>query len=861
MLQVDLQLGPYQITEFVGAGGMGEVYRARDTRLGRDVAIKVLPASVMADIERLHRFEQEARTVAALDHPNVVALYDVGTHEGAPYLVSEYLEGETLRELLHDGPLPQRKAIEYAVEIARGLAAAHDKGVVHRDLKPENVFLTRDGRVKILDFGLAKLAAKQTAAAAVGEGATASQTAPGTVMGTAGYMSPEQVRGAVVDQRSDIFSFGAILYEMLKGQPAFKRDSSVETMNAVLKDEPPELAGGSLPTSPGLQRIVQRCLEKRPEERFQSARDVAFAMDALTGSSGRQSLAAPAARPRRAALFIATAGLGLVAVAAGAFVATWYLSRRPTLRPAIRQLTFRKGTLARARFAPDGRTVVYAAEWNEPVSRLYSVRTDSPESQPVAAPPSGLLSISREGELAIALGQRSPTAPPASLARVPITGGAPRELAENIADADWSGDGTQLAVARQIPGSCQLEYPIGTVLYKTGGFITDVRVSPQSDVIAFLDHPLLGDDRGFVVMVDLVGHKKVLTPEFNSIEGLAWSPNGQEMWFGGASRSSAEPENAIYLVTRAGQLRLVLPSLIRLVLQDIASDGRALVSRHTRQAEVYLGGLGRSTASLARVGGMIAGPISRDGTLVVVTDAVNAAGPDYPLYLAKFDGSPPVLLGKGWGTDISPDNKWVLAVSEHVANKLSLLPTRAGQERVITTGTVLVTTARWFPDGRRLLVQGYEAGKGQRLYVQEVAGGTPRAITPEGAGAEVREALGGFAVSADGKYVAAADQDRKWRLYPTTGGESPIEIPGIGERERPVRIADGYAYVVSLQSLPQPVYKVNLKSGARTLFATLGAGEGAGAYLYNVILAEDGKHYAYTIIRDDSALFVVEGLR
>ena len=279
------RIGPYEIVGPLGAGGMGEVYRARDARLGRDVAIKVLPAALASDAERLRRFEIEARAVAALNHPNILSIHDIGTHEGTPYLVSECLEGQTLRQELAGGPLPLRRAVEYGKELAQGLAAAHDKGIVHRDLKPENIFVTRDGRIKILDFGLAKLVKPEGSA---DQGATleAEPTSVGAVLGTAGYMSPEQVRGEPADARSDIFALGTILYEMLSGQRAFRRDTSAETMTAILKEDPPDLAELTKPIPPAVERIVRRCLEKKPLQRFQSARDLAFNLEGISGNTG-----------------------------------------------------------------------------------------------------------------------------------------------------------------------------------------------------------------------------------------------------------------------------------------------------------------------------------------------------------------------------------------------------------------------------------------------------------------------------------------------------------------------------------------------------------------------------------------------
>jgi Tol biopolymer transport system component len=319
------KLGPYEIQSPLGAGGMGEVYRARDTRLGRNVALKVLSESFARDPERLRRFEQEARAVAALSHPNILGLYDIGSQNGSPYLVSELLEGQSLREVLQSGPVPSRKAGDYAVQIASGLAAAHEKGIVHRDLKPENLFITKEGRAKILDFGLAKLtqAAPPGPAESDGLTLTSSPTQAGVVMGTAGYMSPEQVRGEPVDHRTDIFAFGAVLYEMISGQRAFHRDTAAETMTAILKEDPPDLADSAKPVFPALDRTVRRCLEKRPEQRFQSAQDLAFALGTLSGTDASGAARATPARRTGQRWLWASLALALVSIV----TVVWLLSR------------------------------------------------------------------------------------------------------------------------------------------------------------------------------------------------------------------------------------------------------------------------------------------------------------------------------------------------------------------------------------------------------------------------------------------------------------------------------------------------------------------------------------------------------
>ena len=427
------KLGPYVIHAAIGAGGMGEVYRAHDTRLKRDVAIKILPASFSADPDRLQRFAQESRAAAALNHPNILSIYDIGEDRGRPYVVSELLEGESLRERLRPGALSSRKAIDYAQQIAKGLAAAHEKGIVHRDLKPENLFITSDGRAKILDFGLAKFTHPE---ANVSDEAPTLQVATeaGTVMGTAGYMSPEQVRGKPTDSRSDIFSFGAILYEMLSGKRAFHGDSAADTMSAILKEEPADLSETNRNVSPALERIVRHCLEKSPAERFQSARDVAFNLEALTDASissraGIQVLPEQKSRPWLMPL-IAT--LLILASWAGIY----RFAQRGVARsnPAFHEVTFRNGIIWDARFAPDGQTIVYGAAWDGAQQEIFSSRFDSTDSRAIGLPNSQILSISSKGEMAVSLHpvNSGPFAQAGTLARVPLAGGAPREVVDNV---------------------------------------------------------------------------------------------------------------------------------------------------------------------------------------------------------------------------------------------------------------------------------------------------------------------------------------------------------------------------------------------------------------------------------------------
>jgi len=386
-LQPGGTLGPYRIDALIGEGGMGQVYRAHDSRIGRDVAIKVLPAEYAADDERLRRFEQESRATGALNHPNILTLYDVGTANGQPYLVMELLDGETLRDRIGRGALSAARACEIAAGVARGLSAAHAKGVVHRDLKPENIMITRDGRVKVLDFGIAKLRATEVEP----DGRTSAaplQTAPLVVMGTAGYMAPEQVRGLPADERADLFALGVILFELLTGRRAFDRESRIETLNAILHDDPPPLVNPSAPVPQVVERIVQRCLEKDPDARFQSARDLAFALDNTPGTASSGATIVGVSRPRRALGFGAAGIVALAAAAVAAFV-VWALSRNPVtpMRPFARfALEPSHGTLVfgRQAISPDGSLLVYSVFEGVgprgPVQRLWLRRLDRLEA-------------------------------------------------------------------------------------------------------------------------------------------------------------------------------------------------------------------------------------------------------------------------------------------------------------------------------------------------------------------------------------------------------------------------------------------------------------------------------------------------
>lgn len=501
------RLGPYQILAPLGAGAMGEVYRARDTRLGRDVALKVLPADLANDATRQRRFEQEARTMAALNHPNVATVFDVGVEGSISYLVTEVVDGESLKSIIERSSLPVRTALDIAGQVAEGLAAAHAAGIIHRDLKPGNVMVTRQGRAKVLDFGLAK----QVIAKAAAADATISLggTEPGVVVGTFGYMSPEQVRGHAADERSDIFSFGVVLHEMLSGTCAFSRDSAADVISAILKEDPPELTP-AIP--PSLDRVVRRCLNKNAEDRFQTAQDLAFAIKNISPGSGAGSvppvLQRDAAPARRSKLRTGALVLALAVASAGLGVALGRVFWKDA-QPVFRQLTYRRGTISGASFAPDGRSVVYSATWDNKPQEIFSSSVEFPEPRPLGLSGARLFGVSAKGELAIALDARYRfhTTYMGTLARVPLSGGVPRVVLKDVQEAAWTPDGESLAVVHLVDGQSLIEFPIGKVLYRTSGWVSNLAFSPRGSLLAFLDHPVMGDNLGSVAVVTLDGKK------------------------------------------------------------------------------------------------------------------------------------------------------------------------------------------------------------------------------------------------------------------------------------------------------------------------------------------------------------------
>ena len=847
------RLGPYEVISALGAGGMGEVYRARDPRLDRDVAIKVLREGFASDPDRLRRFEQEARASGALNHANVLLVLDVGTHEGAPYLVSELLEGQTLRERLRHGALPLRKALEYGVQTAQGLAAAHEKGIVHRDIKPENLFLTKSG-VKILDFGLAKLRRPREEQDA-GDGTATQSTATGAVVGTASYMSPEQVRGLQADHRSDVFSLGIVLYEMLSRERPFKGQTSAETMTAILRQDAPELSGID-GLSPSLDRIVRRCLEKNPDDRFHSAHDLGIALEAVTGQTGSESrLTVAPATGRRVgpAIALATVLLG------GALV--FFLGQRAghVPPPVFHRLTFRRGMVGNARFTRDGASVIYSGTWEGDPRQLYAQRLDAIESRSLGLPDLGLMAVG-PGELAVR--ERGDDS---TLSRVPLEGGGLRKVLDGVEWADWLPDGARLAVARAAPGREWIEFPIGKTVWETRvGGVAYLRVSPDGKRVAFVEQVLPTDSRGAISVVDEAGRKTTLSADWTDVSGLAWSPGGKEVWFAAVGAGTGPSLRAVSIT---GRERLVLSAGARLALKDVAPDGRVLLAEIESRRELRGAADGIHERSFSWLDGTSLGDLSADGKYLLFSEVSAAGGPRSALYLRRLADPTSTRLGDGFALSLSPDGVSALAQTAVGSGQLSLVPTGAGESKPLERGTLVrIETACWFPDGRQIIVLGSEAGRPLRLFIQEVPDGLPRALTPEGTVYGLLP-LASSMVSPDGRFVAVQSSDGpapKYMFFPTTHGPA-VPIPGMGDRDEPLRWSgDGHFLFVwgGWSSMPARIERLDLRTGRKQPWKELQPPDPAGVDgIKAVRLAPDGGAYFYHYDRELSKLFIVDGLR
>ena len=861
------RLGPYEILSPLGAGGMGEVYRARDPKLDRLVAIKVLPESVARNPDALARFEREAKAVAALSHPNILSIYDFGNEGTILYAAMELLQGSTLRQRLEDGALPSRKAIEIGLQIARGLSAAHAKGIIHRDLKPENIFILADGHVKILDFGLAKVNPAHKAETSAPT--MAAQTEPGAIMGTVGYMSPEQVRGAPVDQRTDIFSFGAILYEMLSGNRAFSGDTAVETMNAILKGESPEISGSRPDLSPGLQSVIAHCLEKNPGERFESAHDLAFALQAASGLSQPSGAVARPEPSSRVPRWISLAG-GLAGAAVIATVAFFAGRGGRSDLPRFERLTWRRGTVRAARFSGDGRAIYYSALWDGQPVDVYSSEPGQLESASLNLKGASLVSVS-SGELALQMrsafwnGGLTGT-----LARSPISGGAPREVANNVVDADWTADG-RLAVLRDTPDlGSQVELPEGNVIYKGTTHVWRIRISPDGKRLAVIEASsvIAAKPTSALSVIDL-GGKKTILATLAIDAGFAWSKKGDAIWY---SETDSDQSSTIHRVSVPGRDRAVLRLGGTYRVHDCAADGTLLLeSEEDTNNVLFRGANDAAERPIGWLSGSYAADLTADGKTILLDQLGGGAAAAGAAYARPTDGSPAVRLGEGFATMFSSDGRFVigtmriegLRAPKPGSRQVVITPTGAGAPRMIDIPDIEMLRSVWLlPDGKRALVLGKRADELPRFFVVDIDTPKVRPVTPPGYDAF----FGNRLLSPDGSRFFAIHGDpgsMTFALFSTDGG-APNELKGVEQND----VLSGWSgdgrsiFAYRRNQIPIPVYRIDVESGRRELWKSLSPSDPAGVEGgYGIVVSGDGRSYAYDFERNLSTLYLVKGLR
>ena len=847
------RVGPYEIVAPLGAGGMGEVYRARDTRLGRDVALKILPPDLAGDSTRKARFDLEARAVGTLHHPNVVVLHDVGTDAGISYMVSELIEGESLRGLIARGPVPPRKAAAIAAQIAEGLSAAHLAGLVHRDLKPANVMLTGNRsplaeQAKILDFGLARQVAPVSSP---GDSTlTEGLTTPGMVMGTVGYMAPEQVRGQEVDGRADIFSLGLLLYELLSGKRAFPGPSSVEILHAILNEEPPDLP--AIP--PALHRILRRCLEKDPRRRYQNASDLAFALrewsELSTSSHAAQPTASPS--PRTSRRWIRLAAATALIAAAGA-ISWWWARPSPSQPPSYRQITFQEGAINGARFTSDGQSVVYAASWVGQGSRVYisSLRTRDvralqfPSRTKVAA-------VSSKGDLALLLADDIDSRRIGLLARSTLSGETPRDLSPEVTCADWSPDGSEMAVIRLLGSNYQAEYPVGNVISQWQGRWgpQGCRISPDGTQLAFVEREDL--------MIAGRGSRspKILKKEPSIFGEVTWTPDGKELWYSSGGNVNALSIRALNL---RGEDRLIAQLPGSFEVADISREGKVLLVEWRHRNSVFdlaPGSQSEQTLVVSEEPWVVTG-IAADGRSLAVTEVGDH---DTATFLFHTDGQPPVRVAGGMGQSMSPDGRWIAVWrGDRAAARTFIVPVGAGEEKALRPEGITAFLVSWFSDSRRFLASGLDPDLHRHFFTGSVE---KDPLTPV-AMSQPELAVGRILVSPDGSRWVGQGIDRKWRVQPVGPGE-PVEIPGLESASSAAALAwtpDGQSiYMQAAEGDNATIHRVNVRTGGRVVVHTIQR-PGEAGYPLDIVITPDGRYYAYRFVQHSETLFTAENLK
>jgi serine/threonine protein kinase/Tol biopolymer transport system component len=880
--RVGEMIGRYEVLSELGSGAMGIVYLAQDERLGRKIALKLLPSQFTNDKDRLRRFQQEARAASALNHPNILTVHEIEQRDGLHYIATEFVDGATLRQHMNKDRMRLDQVLNIASQVASALQAAHAAGIAHRDIKPENIMIRSDGYIKVLDFGLAKLTEQEFTPATP-------DTNPGIVMGTPRYMSPEQARGLEVDLRTDIFSLGTVIYEMVTGKLPFEGGTTSDVIAALIKDEP-ESMRSTVPELPlELEQVVSKALAKDRSRRYQTIAEVSIDLqqvkDAVqlkalvrTNSEGARlsqregvtqttspgdvctdpQLQQNTELLTKRALIRRTLPVALLLLLLAAVIAVLSLNRpKPSLSSRIsenaRNLTTRDGFIAATRFAPDGQGVIYSAGFDGKAVEPFFTDVKGSQSRSAGIQSAALKSVSRSGKIAVLFNFELNWADGYN-GTLAILSADNRNIEleiEGVDDAAFAPDGNTFAILRSVMGEQQLEYPAGQVLYKSSGWMSYPRFSPSGDKIAFFEHPL-GDFSGSIVVFDLVSKKKTdISTEWTALKGLAWNPKDNQIWFGGSKVRKRLSVNAVSL---SGQLRTHLYEFpgVHARVDDISDDGKLLITQGTNHSTMMI--LQDKSATEAvdpRFAWSTSVDVSRDGKMLLfyqwgyeAEDASDVSG----VYLRRLDSSEPVKLGSGKALALSPDGKWALAL-QHTGPQpqLVLLSTSLDQPKSLPNrGIKEYHYASFFPDGQRILFTGLEARDEAviRSFVQNVNTGEVHPLTEEGTTA--------LRVSQDGKRVITLQPDQIFYIQGLEGGE-PKAIAGLETDDEPIQWSDDgrVVFVKGAGEFATKIYRVNIDTGGRQEWRVIDPPNKVGLVGLElnpggILITPDGKVCVYT---------------